>query len=100
MNRTGECGRKAGACPFDPQAKILSHEDYEPETIYEEGMNAKDLGEKRNAAISEMKKAKEARFIEEGLLIQARDRAEEVLRDMIAAVCGSDVTVKFEHRYN
>ena len=30
----------------------------------------------------------------------ARDRAEEVLRDMIAAVCGSDVTVKFEHRYN
>ncbi len=83
-----------------PQAKILSHEDYEPETIYEEGMNAKDLGEKRNAAISEMKKAKEARFIEEGLLVQARERAEEVLRDMIAAVCGSDVTVKFEHRYN
>ena len=47
-----------------------------------------------------MKKAKEARFIEEGLLIQARDRAEEVLRDMISAVCGPDVTVKFEHRYN
>ena len=52
------------------------------------------------AFIEQMKKAKEARFIEEGLLVQARDRAEEVLRDMIAAVCGSDVTVKFEHRYN
>lgn len=83
-----------------PQAKILSHEDFESETIYEAGMNAKDLGDIRNEAIKETKQAKEAQFIEEGILIKARDRAEEVLRDTVSAVCGTDVSVKFEHRYN
>ncbi len=83
-----------------PQAKILSHEDFEYETIYEAGMNPKDLGEVRNAAIREAKAAKESKFIEEGLLVQARDRAEEVLRDMVSSVCGTEVSVQFEHRYN
>ena len=83
-----------------PQAKILSHEDFESETIYEAGMNAKDLGDIRNEAIKETKQAKEAQFIEEGILVKARDRAEEVLRDTVSAVCGTDVSVKFEHRYN
>ena len=83
-----------------PQAKILSHEDFESETIYEAGWNKKDLGEIRNTAISETKQAKEAQFIEEGILVKARDRAEEVLRDTVGAVCGPDVSVKFEHRYN
>lgn len=83
-----------------PQAKILSHEDFESETIYESGMNPKDLGEIRNAAINDAKTAKEAQLTEEGLLVQARNRAEEVLQDMIGAVCGTEVSVKFEHRYN
>lgn len=83
-----------------PQAKILSHEDFEYKTIYESGMNPKDFGDIRNEAINESKHAKEEKFKEEGLLLKARDRAETVIQDTVSTVCGEEVSVKFEHRYN
>lgn len=79
-----------------PEAKILSHEDSNPETLYEEGYKSKGVGDDRNKAIKEKKKQKEKEFIESGNLDEAKTKAEESITEFIHTAYGEDVVVNFE----
>lgn len=76
-----------------PDAKILSHEDYNHNTVYEEG-NAK--AKKRNNLIKEKKKEKQRQFIKDGNLDEAKAQAEDAISDFIHDAYGEDVVVNFE----
>ena len=51
-----------------PEAEILSHEDSNPETIYQSGYKSKGLGAERNQAIKDKKKEVEKEFVADGQL--------------------------------
>lgn len=77
-----------------PPAGILSHSDENWEVVYEDGYQGK-VGDERNQLIKEKKAEAEARFIENGGLEKAEERAREVIEDFVRASYGSDVSVMF-----
>ena len=81
-----------------PEATILSHEDNNPKTVYEEGMKSEGIGQIRNAEIKKKKEAKEAEFISNGNLDKARGQAKEVIKDFIQSSYGDDIVVEFEDK--
>jgi hypothetical protein len=81
-----------------PEAKILSHEDMNPETLYEEGLNSSGLGKLRNNAIKEKKKAAEKKFISDGKLDEAKGQAKSAIEDFIHNVYGDDIEVEFKDK--
>ncbi len=81
-----------------PEATILSHEDSNPETLYEAGMNTSGVGNVRNKAIAEKKTEKEKEFIAAGNLDKAKAQAQDVIKDFIQSVYGNDVVVQFEDK--
>lgn len=76
-----------------PKAEILSHEDYNPDTIYEEGFLGKELGAELNDLIKEQKKIKEKEAIEDGLLTKAENNAIDNITQFIMDIYGDDVVV-------
>lgn len=79
-----------------PEAKILSHEDSNPKTIYEEGWSANGLGDTRNEEIKDAKEKKQKEFIKNGMLEDAKAKAEENITDFIHTLYGDDVVVEYE----
>lgn len=79
-----------------PDAKILSHEDYNPETLYQEGYKSEGLGKERNEAIKKKKKEKQNEFIKAGHLDEAKSQAEDAIAELIHSSYGDDVVVTFE----
>ena len=81
-----------------PEAVILSHEDSNPETLYEEGINRSSIGNSRNKAIDKKKDEKEKEFISAGNLDKAKVQAQDAITDFIHSVYGDDVVVEFEDK--
>ena len=81
-----------------PEAVILSHEDSNPETLYEEGINRSNIGSTRNKAIDNKKDEKEKEFIAAGNLDKAKVQAQDVITDFIHSVYGDDIVVQFEDK--
>ena len=79
-----------------PDAVILDHTDSNWEVVYEDGYQAKDIGNERNKVIKEKKKEVEETFIEEGGLNEAKERAEKVIEDFIKTSYGEDIVVEFD----
>lgn len=79
-----------------PEAKILSHEDSNPITVYESGYSSKDLGGKRNSLIKKAKEDREDKAVKSGLLEQALDHAEDVLREFLTSIYGDKYNIIFD----
>lgn len=80
-----------------PEAEILSHEDSNPDTLYEENVKG-SVGNIRNKAIADKKAEKEKEFIDAGNLDKAKVQAQDAITDFIHSVYGEDVVVKFEDK--
>lgn len=78
-----------------PDAEILTHTDNNWDVVYEDGYQGKGIGNERNKIIQKRKKSVEEKFIEEGGLEKATEKAETVIKDFIITAYGSDVVVKF-----
>lgn len=81
-----------------PEATILSHEDDNPITLYEEGAKGSGTGDIRNRAIADKKAEKEKEFIASGNLDKAKVQAQDVISDFIHSLYGDDIVVKFEDK--
>lgn len=81
-----------------PEATILSHEDSNPTTLYEEGSKGSGTGSIRNSAIAKKKAEKEEEFIAAGNLEKSKVQAQDVISDFIHNLYGDDVVVKFEDK--
>lgn len=78
-----------------PEAEILTHTDDNWKVVYEDGYQKKEIGEERNSVIKKKKKKVEEKFIEEGGLAKAEEKAKSVIEDFIKTAYGDEVTVVF-----
>ena len=78
-----------------PQAEILDHTDDNWEVVYEDGYG-NDLGKKRNSLIKAKKKEVEEKFVKDGGIDKAKEKAEEVIGNFIKTAYGEEVVVTFE----
>ena len=78
-----------------PEAEILTHTDDNWAVVYEDGYQGKGIGDERNDLIQERKKIVEDKFIEDGGLDKASEKAKKVIGDFIKTAYGDDVVVTF-----